>query len=298
MTPYAASRALVDRVEEALAAWVHDALASAGCEAPVRTEFAADDAAGPLALMVPHRMALWPKLVENVEEVPLLGAGALKAAARAGVPGRWLHMAAAVTEGLASMVPAGDRKRPGMPSALPLAELPAPLAKWYRAAGEPWLQGQRALMPAWSWKPGIKIRLHYLVQVIPGPGDGSGAGLLASVVLATHRERQLEVALPGSGLPDEAAGWVRALAESVGGEASQTMLAAAEGLTSPDLQPVPLMPEEMPDHDDFAGLMRGLGHKLRPSLLLMLQLPLGGDPLFTPAVSPSISADRMPRETS
>lgn len=306
MTPYAAARELVDAVDVGMRGWAERICASAGASPSVRSHFP-PEITERTVVVHPYRLTLWPKLAETVESIPVLGAPAPRPGGQRTVPDAWRRVGMAATQCLREVFPSMDTPRGIVvnPTA-PLKSLPKPLADWY--AGRPkddamgWV-GEKsgkpvARLPAMDWTPGIKVRLHYLLQVCDPPEipETSSVGLLSALMLGTHLDRVIDVPLPPAPLGEDSVAMLRAIAASASGPAAEHLAAAVEEVTAVRKHRVPILPHESPASDDFSEIMRGLRRPLQPTLLLMLLLPLGDKASFSPSVSPAFATDALPRE--
>ncbi len=304
--PYADTRATMDAVHDSMKAWAERIISRLGMPGiTVQTTFPDDPEENALVLL-PYRLTLWPKLVENASPVSLLGANP-RAAAQAGVPEAWMRVAIELTQALREVFPRAKNKagvEVVMPNA-PLSSLPKPLAAWYDAQpeeptdGEPaWIvmrDGEKyGRLPTMSWMPGIKLRVHYLAQMAGEVGRSGAAGIVSALTVGLHLDRSIEVERPPAPLAPAYFGLMRAIAESASEPLSAAMTKDVEVIASSAIHTLPVLPHEAPQSDDFAEIMRTLRRPLAPTLLLQLQIPVAGHPEMLPAVSPQFSTNRLP----
>jgi len=304
--PYADTRATMDAVHDSMKSWAERIIGRLGeSDLPVRTTFPDDPDESALVLL-PYRLTLWPKLVENASPVSLLGANP-RAAAQAGVPEAWMRVAIQLTQALREVFPRAKNKagvEVVMPNA-PLSSLPKPLADWYDAQpveptdGEPaWIvmrDGEKCgRLPTMSWMPGIKLRVHYLAQMAGELGRSGAAGVVSALTVGLHLDRSVEVERPPAPLDPTYFDLMRAIAASAPSPLGPAMAKDVETIASSAVHTLPVLPHEAPQSDDFAEIMRTLRRPLAPTLLLQLQIPVAGHPQVLPAVSPQFSTNRMP----
>lgn len=302
MNPYLVTRRTVDAVHGAMRGWAEGLARQAGSEDPVLTSFPEGD--GRALVVLPYRLTLWPKLVETLDSVPLLGAP-VRGAHQASIPQAWVDLAEAATDCIRGTFPTVKNKA-GITVVRPttaVGDLPKPLSAWYRTQGADsvWVNvaGNKpsARLPAMAWVPGIKLRVHYLVQAA-GRDDAlePNVGLLAAVTVGLHHQRTIEVPLPPAPLGPEYAEFFEALAKSCPDERGERLQGAVAAATETRRHRLTILPHEAPASDDFAEIMRSLKRPLQPTLLLMLQLPLAGYPLMSPSVTPTFHTDALPRD--
>jgi hypothetical protein len=302
VNPYLASRRTVDAVHGAMRGWAEGLLRAAECPEPVLTAFPEGDERA--VVVMPYRLTLWPKLVENLESVPLLGAP-IRGAQQAGIPEAWVRLAEATTVCIRSVFPT-IRNKAGITVVSPstsVGDLPKPLAGWYKGQGadSEWVivdgKTAKARLPAMAWVPGIKLRVHYLVQA-HGPDDPMEpkVGRIAAVTVGLHHQRTVQVPLPPAPMEERYTTFFRALADSCEGEAGERLAAALGAVTEVRPHRLTILPHEAPASDDFAEIMKSLGRRLQPTLLVMLQLPLAGYPMISPSVTPTFHTDAMARD--
>lgn len=314
MNPYTTARSTAEAVHTSVLTWARQLLDRADLtQVEVHGVFPPEDHPKPHTIVFPYRMTLWPKLVESTDAVPFLGQMRAPGAAVPGVPQPWADLAARMGTIIHRVLPPASSKggRPPRPASWNrLDELPLPLAKWYRAQpdkpnedGVQWrgeLDGAvGGVLPALSWRPAVKVRINYLVQVLPGPGQASPAsftlGALSAITLGTHLERTIPVRLPEAPSVPGLETLVDAIAECGTPEEAVALRDNARDVFESRDQLVPLLPVESPAADDFAEIMRSLRRPMTPTLLLQVQIPLGGGPQLAPAASPQFDISTPPR---
>lgn len=314
MNPFTTARATSEAVHESVLQWARGLLDRADHKAvEVHGSFPPEDHPQPYAVLFPYRMTLWPKLVESVDAVPFLGQIRNPGSPVAGVPQPWADLAARMGAILHRVIPPAPTKggRPPRPASWNLLDdLPPPLARWYRAQpdapdenGVQW-RGERdgaagGVLPTLAWRPPVKVRINYLVQVVAGAGHPAPAafaiGALSALTLGTHLERTIPVHLPEAPAVPGLETLVDAIAACGTEEEQEALRDNARDVFVARDQLVPLLPTESPSADDFAEIMRSLRRPLHPTLLLQVLIPLGGGPILAPTASPQFDITTPPR---
>ena len=303
--PYQDTRETMDAVHASMKQWARRILDRAGAEdVGVETVFPEGDSPATLVVL-PYRLTLWPKLVENASSISLLGANP-RVAAQHGVPSAWTLLAGQTTAILRDVFPRAKNKsgvEVVLPNA-PLSQLPKPIADWYDAQpedGDPaWTVSRggdkAARLPTLGWMPGIKLRVHYLAQMAGGAPELTGAaGLVSALTVGLHLDRSVEVERPPAPIDPRYIEMFRAIAASAPDTAAgEAMSATIDSVAHTATHTLPVLPHEAPASDDFAEIMRTLRRPLQPTLLLQLQVPVAGFPEVLPAVSPQFSTNRLP----
>lgn len=277
----AASRARVDAAFARLEGWVAERLRLAGYpEIEVVDDRVSGPAERPRIALVPYRLIPWPRRVELAQDVALLRVSDRQA----GVPEPWRELARLLSEALADFAEVSPR---GVIP--PVVESMAPaLAAWYRAAGPDWvLTGQdftRARPPALMWRSSHTMRAQVLAFAeVPAGRPERPVSLLAALAEAATADRALDVELPGPAPTPELVSLVEALCLGLPEALSEGLSAALAQVQRPARWSLTLVPYPDLEAEDIGQLCRALGRPLRAAVPLVIQIPLGGGPVLTPA---------------
>lgn len=297
---YTHVRQVTEAVHDRLVDWARGALASAGLDTvEVHSQFAPAGATTSHVVLFPYRLGPEPKMAENAKGVSLLDPPR-ETGGVSFVPPAWTELGQALAAGLRDLLPE-TRSRPltAMPHP-PLASLAPSLVAWYEAqpaTDDPWvgsLEGKaHARLPALWWHPGYTLTVRYVV-VATDPGRGSsartsvhaplGVNALSVLTAAVHRERVVQVRLAAPPLPAGISGFVEALSRCV--PSGERLRAALEAVSSEDTIEVSVMPAHDLTNQEFALLMQALQQPLQVALNLIIRLPLGAWPDFSPSSAP------------
>jgi hypothetical protein len=300
LNPFAHTRAVMRLVHGQLVHWTRDLLLDAGVEgAGVFPSFQDERTAGDHLVVMAYKMGPWPKLVESDRPVNLVVRTEDRSA---GVPRLWAAMGqslrAAVDQLFDPLGAPGGRALP----AVPLAQMPPPLAAWYAAQPEDpeagWtLRSGDALfgrLPSLVWNRPLTVRTYYLIMASDAaaragdPLDSFAVPALGVITVGLQLRRSFDVTLPAMDPGPELAGYLGAISAAVGGDLGARLIELRDELATPQVHRVNIMPVPDLPSDDFATVMRSLNRPLQPAVHVAVQLGIGGGPSFGAGAAPQM----------
>lgn len=296
--------ALVAASHRCLIAWVRARVAEAGLPQVTVRAGAPRPGQGPTVSVLPYLVGPWPKVVETLSAVNLIGGADDNGST---VPELWRRFGRALGAAVDASWPtvlAGGRSRPHpLP---PLELLPEPLAAWYASQPEDpgpgaWrvsTEGRPcARLPSLTWRPALNVRMSYLVLAgASGDEEDEGLGLaaLGALSVAMNMDRVLRVRMPSAPADPGLYSLASALADSVDEEIAEDLRTFAGQIQGEVDQRMSLVPGASRDGEEHFERLRSLGLPLQPCLHIALHAPLGAGPEFGPGSSPSVATGRPP----
>lgn len=300
MSAYQWTVTAIDTLNKGILDWTHQIFADGGLsDIPIwGSEFPPEHSA---LVMIPEDIDLWPKASEVVTTIPMLGR--LQRDQSTPIPGIWHELAEAMVRALEQVFPFNEGKG-NQPRHLaitaPVDTLPAPLRAWYRSQGETpgsdsWLFKRNdtlmARLPTVEWLPGPMVRIRYMCfwHAMADSPKGRSPSLvsLATLIHGLHAARQLPLFMPPAPAPTDFNGFLDALAESASGDEGRILAEKVHQARGPTEFRISLA--MLPELNDMPQPY--VGHYEWPSppiLRFTAILPLGGGPIFMPAVGPSL----------
>jgi len=313
MNPFAQARMLLSLTHERMMSWTRDVLIQAGFSSvKVFGQFAEEESDGAHIVVMPYEVGQWPKLQEPDDPVLLLAEGPDRPIE--GVDPRWVSLGLSLTPTLRELF---GRKTPGRPAMIPpkvpLEELPENLQAWYKKKGEAedvlsWLVKDElgkpmARLPSLRWQRGILIKTSYLVMASedPMPEDLSRAALvpfnvpaLGALLVGIQHYRSFLVRVPAGIMGPDAISFCRALAKDLGNSPNaQRMLDLCAQIDAPYDLRVAIRPLPNIQDEAFSNMMLSMKKPMQPVINMSVRVPVGGGPIFEPAVSPTIVSTLM-----
>lgn len=299
--PYAWTAEAVELLHRSVSAWAGSILSRAGLsQVDVLTEEVPPGEDDYGIVLLPEDMDFYPKGSEVVSTVPMLGR--LQRDSSTPIPGVWHEISEGMVRALEQAFPSHEPKGTSarhLSVTAPVDLLPGPLRAWYHAQGESagpdtWMFRREptwiARLPTIEWQPGPMIRVRFICYWWQGGGKRDrnlSMAAMASMMHGLYLERSLTLRVPPTPAPPALLTFLEALAESTSGDERAYILDRVAQVRGPAEYKLSLsmVPEQVPTTDPSFGMY---WRPSQPLLRFTAILPLGGGPIFSPTVAPTL----------
>lgn len=282
-----ATRAALSVAQRRLGEWAVEALRSAGVPV-LGLSIGAAPATGTWVLLLPLRIGTPGRSLDG-GGTPLLSPPESNRDGPRHMPPAWADLARLIQAAVDPLIPRLDTRTQRPVAAPPAADLPRPLADWYRAAPPGWCGDaplHRVRPPTLSWSAGTTLRVDYLLAVQAPPEELVPCmGVLSTALIHAGG---IEIDGTPVSLDGPLAEFVEALAASALEPEAAALRATLDAALAPPPLRVALGFASDLSTPEIARVMNHFGAAAFPYLTPAIQLLAGPELHFAPSGQPNL----------